>query len=40
MSQLGKTMLRVALGALAVLMVPLVASQFVEGLALARGSVS
>jgi hypothetical protein len=30
MSQLGKTMLRVALGALAVLMVPLVASQFVE----------
>ncbi|HXU21819.1 MAG TPA: hypothetical protein VN788_14650 [Verrucomicrobiae bacterium] len=31
MNQLGKTMLRVALGALAVLMVPLVASQFVEG---------
>jgi hypothetical protein len=31
MSQLGKTMLRVALGALAVWMVPLVASQFVEG---------
>jgi hypothetical protein len=31
MSQLGKTTLRVALGALAVLMVPLVASQFVEG---------
>src|SRR5438128_39724 len=31
MSQLGKTMLRVALGALAVLMVPLVASQLVEG---------
>ena len=31
MSQLGKTMLRVALGALAVLMVPLVASQVVEG---------
>ena len=30
MSQLGKTMLRVALGALAVLMVPLVASQFVK----------
>ena len=30
MSQLGKTMLRVALGALAVLMVPLVASQLVE----------
>src|SRR6478736_1232049 len=30
MSQLGKTMLRVALGALAVLMVPLVASQVVE----------
>src|SRR5258706_8864628 len=30
MSHLGKTMLRVALGALAVLMVPLVASQFVE----------
>ena len=30
MSQLAKTMLRVALGALAVLMVPLVASQFVE----------
>jgi peptidoglycan/LPS O-acetylase OafA/YrhL len=30
MSQLGKTMLRVALGALAVLMVPLVASQFFE----------
>jgi peptidoglycan/LPS O-acetylase OafA/YrhL len=30
MNQLGKTMLRVALGALAVLMVPLVASQFVE----------
>ena len=30
-SQLGKTMLRVALGALAVLMVPLVASQVVEG---------
>lgn len=31
MPQLGKTMVRVALGALAVLMVPLVASQFVEG---------
>lgn len=31
MPQLGKTMLRVALGALAVLMVPLVASQVVEG---------
>jgi hypothetical protein len=31
MSQLGKTMLRVAVGALAVLMVPLVASQVVEG---------
>ena len=31
MPQLGKTMLQVALGALAVLMVPLVASQFVEG---------
>ncbi len=30
MSQLGKTMLRVALGALAVWMVPLVASQFFE----------
>ena len=30
MPQLGKTMLRVALGALAVLMVPLVASQLVE----------
>jgi hypothetical protein len=30
MSQLGRTMLRVALGALAVWMVPLVASQFVE----------
>lgn len=30
MPQLGKTMLRVALGALAVLMLPLVASQFVE----------
>jgi hypothetical protein len=30
MPQLGRTMLRVALGALAVLMVPLVASQFVE----------
>jgi len=30
MSRLGTTMLRVALGALAVLMVPLVASQFVE----------
>ena len=30
-NQLGKTMLRVALGALAVLMVPLVASQVVEG---------
>lgn len=30
MSQLGKTMLRVALGALAVWMVPLVASQFVD----------
>jgi hypothetical protein len=29
--QLGKTMLRVALGAMAVLMVPLVASQFVKG---------
>jgi hypothetical protein len=31
MSQLGKTMLRVALGALAMLMVPLVASQVVDG---------
>ena len=31
MSQLGKTMLGVALGALAVLMVPLVASQVVDG---------
>jgi hypothetical protein len=31
MSQLGKTMLRVALGALALLMVPLVASRVVEG---------
>ena len=31
MSQLGKTMVRVALGALAMLMVPLVASQVVEG---------
>ena len=31
MSQLGKLMLRVALGALTVLMVPLVASQVVEG---------
>jgi hypothetical protein len=31
MSRLGKTMLRVALGALAVWMVPLVASQVVEG---------
>ncbi len=31
MRQLGKTMLRVALGALAVLMVPLVASRVVEG---------
>src|ERR1700759_3491226 len=31
MSQLGKTMLRVALGALVALMAPLVASQFVEG---------
>src|SRR5437868_14685708 len=31
MSQLGKTMLRVALRALAVLMVPLVASRVVEG---------
>ena len=31
MSQLGKTVLRVAMGALAVLMVPLVASQVVEG---------
>ena len=31
MSQLGKTMLRVALGALAVLMVPLMASRLVEG---------
>lgn len=31
MPQLGKTMLRVALGAMAVLMVPLVASQFVKG---------
>ena len=30
MSQLGKTILRVALGAVAALMVPLVASQFVE----------
>lgn len=31
MSQLGKTMLRVALGALAVLMVPIIASRVVEG---------
>ena len=31
MNQLGKTVLRVALGALAALMVPLVASQMVEG---------
>src|SRR4051812_10975921 len=31
MPQRGKTMLRVALGAVAVLMVPLVASQVVEG---------
>ncbi|MHB1021894.1 MAG: hypothetical protein ACYC46_11190 [Acidobacteriaceae bacterium] len=31
MNQLGKTMLRVALGALAALMVPLVASQVVKG---------
>src|SRR6185503_8290739 len=31
MSQLGKMMLRVALGALALLMVPLVASRVVEG---------
>src|SRR5215469_2860371 len=31
MNQLGKTVLRVALGALAVLMVPLVASRVVEG---------
>jgi hypothetical protein len=31
MNQLGKTMLRVALGALALLMVPLVASQVVKG---------
>jgi len=31
MSQMGKTILRVALGALAVLMVPLVASRVVEG---------
>ena len=31
MSKLGKLMLRVALGALAVLIVPLVASQVVEG---------
>jgi hypothetical protein len=31
MNQLGKTMLRVAVGALVVLMVPLVASQLVEG---------
>ncbi len=31
MNQLGKTVLRVALGALAALMVPLVASQVVEG---------
>jgi hypothetical protein len=31
MSQLGKTMLRVALGAMAALLVPLVASQVVEG---------
>src|ERR1700730_2297244 len=31
MNHLGKTMLRVALGALAVLMVPLVASRIVEG---------
>jgi hypothetical protein len=38
MSQLGKTMLRVALGALAVLMVPLVASQVVEGWHWSAGS--
>src|SRR5215467_7843587 len=31
MNQLGKTLLRVALGALAVLMVPLVASRVVDG---------
>jgi len=38
MSQLGKTILRVALGALAALMVPLVASQVVEGWHWAPGS--
>ena len=38
MSQLGKTMLRVALGALAVLMVPLVASRVVEGWNWSAGS--
>jgi uncharacterized membrane protein YgdD (TMEM256/DUF423 family) len=38
MSQLGKTMLRVALGALAVLMVPLVASQLVKGWNWSAGS--
>jgi hypothetical protein len=38
MSQLGKTMLRVALGALAVLMVPLVASRMVEGWNWSAGS--
>ena len=38
MSQLVKTMLRVALGALAVLMVPLVASRVVEGWKWSAGS--
>ena len=38
MTQLGKTMLRVALGALAVLMVPLVASRVVEGWNWSAGS--
>jgi hypothetical protein len=38
MPQLGKTMLRVALGALAVLMVPLVASRVVEGWNWSAGS--
>lgn len=38
MSQLGKTMMRVALGALAVLMVPLVASRLVEGWNWSAGS--
>lgn len=38
MSQLGKTMIRVALGALAVLMVPLVASRLVEGWNWSAGS--